>query len=169
MTGNLAMRSAIRAFFLAAMLAAIAMPPAGAGQPLYSVTGNIATEHGAVRAIDAEEIARIGSVEVETKVLTLGDQKRRVKGVLARELVKYLGGKGQSLRISALDGYIIDIPMSDVESYDVVIATEIDGKPLSIRDRGPAWFIYPISHHPELDESIYESRSVWQVKTIEIN
>lgn len=159
----------LRVAMLTAALAWGVSAPANSGQPIYVITGNISAEHGPVKAIGAEDLEKIGFREIDTKVLTLGDRKRHVKGVLARDVIKYAGGKGESLKISALDGYVIDIPMSDIESYDVVIATEIDGKKLSVRDRGPAWMIYPVSQHPELDESVYESRSVWQIKTIEIN
>jgi hypothetical protein len=159
----------LRACLVAAGLAFGLAGPALAGQPIYVITGNIAAEHGPAKAIAAEDLETIGYREIDTRVLTLGDQKRHVKGVLARDVIKYAGGKGESLKIQALDGYAIDIPMSDIEDYDVVIATEIDGKKLSVRDRGPAWMIYPVSQHPELDESVYESRSVWQIKSIEIN
>ncbi len=154
------------------LAAALALSFAGAGladAPLYSVTGNIATGQGAVRAIGAEDFAKIGPVEIKTKVLTMGEEQRSVKGVLARDLMAYLGAKGENMKFVALDGYIMDVPVSDIHNYDVVIATEIDGKTLSVRDKGPAWLIYPVSDHQELDDTVHEARSVWQIKTIEFN
>ncbi len=153
----------------AAALALCIAAPALAGQPIYSVTGGIATEQGAVRAIAAEDFEKIGVTEIKTKVLTMGDGERTVKGVLARDLLDYVGAKGENMKITALDGYQIDVPVTDIETYDVVIATEIDGKALSVRDKGPAWLIYPVSSHRELDDTVYESRSVWQIKSIEFN
>ena len=158
-----------RAGLVAAGLVFIAPGLSHAGQPIYSVTGKIAAEQGAVRAIGAEDFAKIGPVEIRTKVLTLGEEQRSVKGVLARDLMKYLGAKGEYMKLVALDGYIIDVPVADIRKYDVVIATEIDGKTLSVRDKGPAWLIYPVSDHQELDDTVYEARSVWQIRTIEFN
>jgi len=86
-----------------------------------------------------------------------------------RDLVKYSGETSHSVRLTALDGYAMDLPMSDFEKYDAVVATEMDGKPLSVRDHGPAWLVYPASDHPELKDTVYDSRSVWQIKTIEID
>jgi hypothetical protein len=159
----------LRLGLAAAALALCIATPALAGQPIYSVTGSIATEQGAVRAIAAEDFEKIGITEIKTRVLTLGDGEHSVKGVLARDLLDYVGAKGENMKITALDGYQIDVPVADIESYDVVIATEIDGKVLSVRDKGPAWLIYPVSGHKELDDTVYESRSVWQIKSIEFN
>ena len=76
------------------------------------------------------------------------------------------GVSGTKITARALDGYELDIPMEDVQGYDVIAATEVDGKPLSVRDRGPAWIVYPTVDHPELRDSLYEARSVWQLKEL---
>ena len=44
----------------------------------------------------------------------------------------------------------------------------MDGKPLSVRDKGPLFLIYPFDKNPELYNEKYFSRSVWQIKKIEI-
>jgi hypothetical protein len=158
----------LRQSLAAAALAFCLASPALAGPALYEVTGQIA-ESQAPRAIGAEDLAKIGMTEIDTSIFVMGEETHKVRGVLMRDLVKYVGGKGQSVKITALDGYALDIPMSDFEAYDAVVATEIDGKPLSVRDKGPAWLIYPATDHPELKDTVYESRMVWQIKTIEID
>jgi hypothetical protein len=159
------LRNSLAALALAACLAG----PALSGQPLCDLTGHIDTTQGAVRTIATEDLDKIGRTEISTTVISLGTAEHKVAGVLVRDLLRYVGGTGQSLHVTALDGYAIDIPLSDFESYDVVLATEIDGKGLSVRDKGPAWLIYPVSQHRELDDTVYESRSVWQIKTIEVD
>lgn len=162
------MMKSLRGVALAAALAWLA-PPAMAGQAFYDVTGHIAAAKGPSIGIGADEAAAIGQTEISTTIFVMGAGEHKVKGVLMRDLVKYAGGKGTSIKLIALDGYAMDIPMSDFENYDAVVATEIDGKPLSVREHGPAWLIYPASQHPELKDTVYESRSVWQIKTIEID
>ena len=44
---------------------------------------------------------------------------------------------------------------------------EADGKPLSRREKGPLWLMYPISDHAELRDPIYLRRLIWQVVRIE--
>lgn len=154
----------LRAGLLAAGLAICFSGTSFAGKPLYVVTGKAAGEW---RPVSADDFATIGQSEIRTKVHTMGDAARSVKGVLARDLMKFSGPAAEIMSVVALDGYAIDVPVSDITAYDVIIATEIDGKPLSVRDKGPAWLIYPVSEHKELDDTIYESRSVWQIKSIE--
>jgi hypothetical protein len=43
----------------------------------------------------------------------------------------------------------------------------MDGVPLSKRDKGPIWMIYPMSDHEELRDPVYNSRLIWQVVKLE--
>lgn len=126
-------------------------------------------KNGETRAIAQADLDAIGVTEISTKVLTMGDGKHAVKGVLGRDLLDFVKSQGETMKIVALDGYTMDVPVEDLRKYDVVVATEIDGKKLSVRDKGPAWLIYPVSAHKELDDTVYESRSVWQIKIIKVD
>ena len=68
--------------------------------------------------------------------------------------------------MKALDGYEMEIPMSDFQKFDVIAATEMDGRRLDVRDLGPAWILYPNVDNPDLNGPLYASRSVWQIKEI---
>lgn len=150
----------------AVILCATPAMPALSANPYFELK---ASPDAAAMPIGAAEYTAIGLTEISTTIFTFKDGEHKVKGVLMRDLVKYSGGKGQAVKLTALDGYAMDIPMTDFETYDAIVATEIDGKPLSVRDHGPAWLIYPASQHPELNDTVYESRAVWQIKTIEID
>ncbi len=141
--------------------------PAVAEAPLYAVTGKVAA--GTAVAIHEADLKAIGKTEIITSIFALGAGQHRVSGVLMRDLVKYVGGTGENVKVTALDGYAMDVPVSDFMNYDVILATEIDGRKLAIREKGPAWIVYPVSQHPELNDTIYEARSVWQVKSIDFN
>lgn len=91
---------------------------------------------------------------------------QEVSGPLVRDLLKAAGLEGSKVVAKALDGYEMDIPMSDMTDFDVIAATRVDGKPLSVRDRGPAWIVYPNVDRPDLKDALYEARSVWQVKEL---
>mgnify|MGYP003342889201 FL=1 len=128
----------------------------------------VVSPSGTVTISDSDYRA-IGESEISTKVLTLGDGKRRVSGVLGRDLLAYVNAKGSTVTIEALDGYIMEVPVADLLKYDVILANRIDGAALSVRDKGPVWLIYPVSDHRELDDTIYESRSVWQIKRVMVD
>lgn len=89
-------------------------------------------------------------------------------GPLARDVLARIDLDGvELLRFTALNDYYIDVPVSDLERYDVIFAMEADGQRLSRRDKGPLWLMYPISTHPELSDPIYNARLIWQVVEVE--
>ena len=68
----------------------------------------------------------------------------------------------------ALNDYAVAIPIAELRALPVLLALDRDGQPLSVRERGPLWVIYPWSQHPELDDRIHRQRSIWQLTAIEV-
>mgnify|MGYP000994153421 CR=1 FL=1 len=69
----------------------------------------------------------------------------------------------------ALNDYWVDIPISDVEDFNIILANKMDGKPLEIRNFGPYFVIYPLDSNPtKLNSPIYLSRFIWQVDKITV-
>lgn len=93
---------------------------------------------------------------------------RRFTGPLVRDVLAKAGARGARLRAGALNDYHADIPMDDVVRHEVIIARLLDGAPMSVRDKGPLFIVYPFDAEPELRSSVYYSRSVWQLSWIEV-
>ena len=89
-----------------------------------------------------------------------------VSGPLLRDVFRFAGMSGSKVLVKALDGYEMEIPMSDFQQFDVIAATEMDGRRLDVRDLGPAWILYHNVDNPDLNGPLYASRSVWQIKEI---
>ena len=68
----------------------------------------------------------------------------------------------------ALNDYAVDIPLEDFTQYEVILATHMDGKRLSVRDKGPVWIVYPRDDYPDLHDPVYNSRWIWQLARIEL-
>ena len=96
------------------------------------------------------------------------DQEHTFKGSLLSAVLDAAGAHGTALRVRAINGYEAVIPMEDVAAYPIILATRIDGKKLSVRDKGPIFVIYPFDRDPELYNEIYYTRSVWQVEAMEV-
>lgn len=90
------------------------------------------------------------------------------RGPLLRTLLDHAGARGDTLRAHALNDYAVDIPRSDAADYDVILALARDGQPLTVRDGGPLWVIYPWGDHAGLRNELYYSRSIWQVRRIDM-
>lgn len=142
--------------------------PKPSGRVLLTVTGAIERTNAEGRAeLDRKTLEAIGLVELKTRTpFTEGETAFR--GVLARDLLRYLGARGSQIEASAIDLYHVDIPTEDFDRFDVLIALEANGKELRVRDHGPAWIVYPWSQHDELSKDIYSRRSIWQMTTIDV-
>ncbi len=96
------------------------------------------------------------------------DSKKTFEGPLGSALLDAVGAKGKTLRVVALNDYAAEIPVEDFRNWPVILASKLDGKPMSVREKGPLFVIYPFDAEPSLYNEKYFNRSVWQVKAIEV-
>lgn len=93
--------------------------------------------------------------------------KATFEGPLLREILAAVGATGTSLKVRALNDYAADVPADDAK-LDTILATKLDGKLMSVRDKGPLMLVYPFDLDQGLYNEKYFSRSVWQIKEIEV-
>ncbi|MCF6303777.1 MAG: hypothetical protein L3J33_00195 [Rhodobacteraceae bacterium] len=97
------------------------------------------------------------------------DEMTAFGGPLARDVVALLGGgAGDTVVLTAVNDYSIEVPVQDFIDYDVVFAHSTNGDRLSTRDKGPIWVVYPMSDNPELRDPTYNARMIWQLVSVEI-
>lgn len=89
-------------------------------------------------------------------------------GPLFRAVLDAAGAQGTKIKVAALNDYTVEIPMDDALNVDTMLATRMDGKLMTIRDKGPIFLIYPFDKDRSLYNEKYFSRSVWQIATIEV-
>lgn len=136
------------------------------GKALFEVSGRIDRHNGdGIARIDRALLEKIGLRELSTRT-TRSPNIHHYRGVLMRDLLDFVEAKGAELRINALDGYCITVPMEDYYKFDILLAIERDQEVLTIRTRGPARIIYPISDRPELLDRKYGSRHIWQIESM---
>jgi len=108
----------------------------------------------------------------QTQITTaneFADGKNIYSGPLARDFIALAGETDvDNVTITAINDYIIEIPLSDFLTYDVVLTTRMNGTLLSRRDKGPIWIMYPMDDNPELRNPIINARLVWQTKSMEL-
>lgn len=138
------------------------------GQVILTISGEIENgTSGDIAEFDLDTLKQLGTLDIETET-PWTEGKIRFTGVLARDVMDLVGATGRSISAIALNDYSVSIPFEDFDKYDVIIATERDGAPMRIRDRGPLWVIYPWSDNAELRNELYYSRSIWQLRSIEV-
>ena len=111
------------------------------------------------------DLAEIGQHVVTTST-DWTDGVNQFKGPLLREVLGELPASKTMVRAVAINDYAVDIPLSDFEQYDVILATSMNGEELSRRDKGPIWIVYPRDQHPELQNAKFNDRWIWQLKQL---
>ncbi len=89
-------------------------------------------------------------------------------GPLLKSVLEAAGAEGSALRVKAMNDYAAEVPMEDATKIDTMLATRMNGETMSVRDKGPLFLIYPFDTDSSLYNEKYFSRSVWQIKEIEV-
>jgi hypothetical protein len=148
--------------------AAAAALPRPSGAVLLTVTGSIAaTNADGAALLDGAQLMGWGPGRLRTAT-PWTDGESDFEGVFGSQLLAALGAGGTMLRCSALNDYHVDIPAQEMRAYPILLALRRDGAPLSPRDLGPIWVVYPWTQHPELDDRVHRQRSIWQLNAIEV-
>lgn len=151
------------------LLAAGAAMAAGESETLLVVTGRIALPGaaGGAARFDREALEALPQHEIRTST-PWTDGVSTFEGPLLCDLLAGLGANGTELRARALNDYVVDIPTADCHRYPVILALKRGGKPLSRRDMGPIWIVYPRDDFPELRLETINARWVWQLIELEV-
>lgn len=162
--------SVTRALFALSLVLATALGAARA-EPLplptervaLRIAGSIARTNEAGAAVfDIPMLESLGPVTIETTTLwTQG--KQTFTGVPLARLLDAVGAKGAVIEATAINDYWVEIPVSDAVPDGPIIAWERNGRPLSIRDKGPLWLVYPYDSRPEYQSEVIYARSIWQL------
>ncbi|MGI9354843.1 MAG: molybdopterin-dependent oxidoreductase [Rhizobiaceae bacterium] len=138
------------------------------GDVILTVSGEITGANASDSAqFDLELLQNLGSKTFKTSTIwTSGVQT--FTGVQLVDLLHSMGVTKGTMRASAINDYSVDIPVSDAVDGGPIIAYEINGSPMSIRDKGPLWIVYPYDGFVEYKAEQIYSRSIWQLDRIEI-
>jgi len=138
------------------------------GMVVLSIGGRIQrTNQDGRAAFDMAMLEALAQQSFTTKTPWF-KEARKFTGPLLRDVLNHVGAKGTTLRIAALNDYRIDVPSDDALRFDVVLARMIDDKPITVREKGPLFMIYPFDSDAALRSPLYYSRSVWQLKSIDV-
>jgi hypothetical protein len=138
-------------------------------RPILSVTGKIGVNNSTNAAV--WDMAMLESLP-QTQFTTATPWEKdpiTFRGPLLRDVLSAVKANGSSIKATALNDYRIIIPAADAQAYDVIVATRMNGQAMSVRTKGPLFIVYPFDSRPELRNATYYERSIWQLKSIEID
>ncbi|WP_413205108.1 molybdopterin-dependent oxidoreductase [Rhodospirillum sp. A1_3_36] len=96
------------------------------------------------------------------------DGQHAFEGVSLQTLLTYVGAHGKTIIATALNDFRTEIPLADASKWPVIIAYKDNGTPMSIRDKGPFFVVYPFDLYKGLWQEAIFNRSIWQLKSLEI-
>ncbi|MBB4120629.1 oxidoreductase [Martelella radicis] len=168
MNRQLLLLSAAISFLFAASVSAEGLP-VPEGNVILTVSGKIgvANSADATASFDLAMLDAMPQTSFETATIWT-EGVARYSGVELAVLLDAVDADGSQLLMTALNDYAIELPARDAVPGGPILATRVDGKPLSVRDKGPIWVIYPFDDKPAYKTEVVYSRSIWQLKSIEV-
>ena len=157
------------ALLLSQSLAAFELPKeAPRGAVILTVSGNIGVKNSADAALF--DAALLDALPQHSFVSATPWLKKPATftGPLLKDVLQALKAQGTTLKALALNDYKIDIPLDDAFKFDVILTRKVDGKVLTVREKGPIFMMYPFERFPHLKTDTYYSRCVWQLKSLRV-
>ena len=163
--------------FLAAGIASAALVATAAhsaelaaptGEVVLTVSGEIGTKNVDDTAqFDMEGLAALPVTTFKTATIWT-EGVNEFTGVALKDLAEAVGMEGTTIRATAINDYAVEVPLSDAVEGGPIVAYAMNGEPMSVRDKGPLWIVYPYDQNTDYQTEVIYSRSIWQLDRIEV-
>lgn len=142
--------------------------PKPEGPVLLTLTGDLAqTNDGEAARFDLRMLEELGTVSLVTSTpWTVGTL--HFEGVTLKAVLDRVGATGDLIFAEAFNDYSSEIPISDATDKGAVIAFRMEGKEMTLRDKGPLWVVFPYDDDAVYRSEIYLTRSIWQLDRITV-
>ena len=159
-----------RAFTLVAALLVhfSSLSPVLAGEVILTISGTSPSDGSQINATyDLAALQALPKTSFTTATMwTEGPQA--FEGVLLKDILDANGIDKGTISATAINDYAIDIPVSDAVVGGPIIAYALNGAPMSVREKGPLWIVYPYDQNMDYQSEVVFSRSIWQLNRITI-
>jgi hypothetical protein len=109
---------------------------------------------------DAAMLARLPAVTIQP-TLEYDAKVHKLSGPLLTTVVEAAGvapNASVTLGLRALDGYTVAVSLADARGYRMVVATALDGTPMSVGGLGPLWAVYDADRLPAFKDKPLKER-----------
>jgi hypothetical protein len=139
-----------------------------AGPAVLTVSGRFAAGRTPGVTLDLAQLDNMPQVECTVNDREAEGRDATFRGVLVADLLNEIGAQPETtLHTAALNDYAVDLPVSDIHDVPVLLATRLDGRPMSVAHYGPLRVIYPTTGY-NLDPTVYDPRRIWQLSTVDV-
>lgn len=144
---------------------------AGAAGPVLTVRGAGGGDGGIT--VTMAQLDALPQVECTVDDRQAEGRTATFRGALLADVVRSVGvpsgdlQPGDVLHTAAVNDYSVDLPVSDTIDYPVLLATRLDGRPMTVAHYGPLRVVYPTTGF-DLDPTVYDPRWIWQLTEISL-
>jgi hypothetical protein len=132
---------------------------------VLTVSGSITSEADVIE-FDRDMLQALDWREIRTFTsFTEGEQV--FAGPTLASVLASVGAQGSVIAATALNDYTVEIPLSDAEEHNVILAMDLNGKPMRIRDKGPIWVVYPV-REDDAAKQMFDNKMIWQLDRLAI-
>lgn len=137
------------------------------GEVLLTVLGAISAENAENRVVfDRAMLEALDWVEIETHT-SFTDGLQSFAGPTLASVLDAVGADGNVLQATAVNDYTVEIPVAHARAHDVVLAMDMNGVPMRVRDKGPIWVVYPLSR-TDAEKRPFDDQMIWQLVQIRV-
>lgn len=92
------------------------------------------------------------------------------RGVLFRDLLELwqVAPDAKMLTITALDDYQVQVPISILKEYPILLAQQQNGEMMTRDYRGPVMLVTPLTQYPSVKELSNQYQWIWQITKIHV-
>ena len=130
-------------------------------QPVLKIH-NSADQSILFHEFDMEDLMALGETSFVTSTIWT-EEDVEFSGVTITALLDRLEITDGMVEIFAANDYFVEIPVADLRDSPALIAYHMNGEPMSTRDKGPFWLVYPYDSDMKYQSETYYSRSIWQI------
>ncbi len=107
---------------------------------------------GKAHAFDFAALVSLPAVDIQP-TLEYDSRRHRLKGPLLVEVMKACAARvtdRTSLHLRAVDGYAAVVPWPEIVKRRFIVATHLDGRPMTLGGLGPLWAVYDADAFPDM-------------------
>ncbi len=146
--------------FLVALVTQFASPSAAQDEVKLELSGAIDPAEFSLKDLDMME-----QITFETSTIWT-DDVTTFSGISLKALLDAGNASGNMVQMIALNDYAVKITLAELGDDAPIIATRMNGEPMSIRDKGPYWVVFPYDSDAQYQSEIVYSRSIWQLNRL---
>lgn len=107
---------------------------------------------GPARGFTAADLTTLGAVEIRADY-PAGEAVRTWSGPRLSAVLTAAGAPGAGARLTAADGYQVEIEAALIAAHEPILALSVEGAPLTLGGLGPVILIWPRADDPALSET----------------